>query len=1199
MRNMKSVVRKPFSLLIISSLLFFIFILSSCSEPSLPKSINPPDGMGSFSLSLSPARTILPTAPVLDDFVNYELAFIAVTGGENETVNRTNATLASDPVLLYAGTYNLTVTAYRAGNLVAARGTAANIVINPGQNTSVSVMLHALIDEPNTEGTFKWNITLDTSPVTVTLATMKIFNTDGTQQGAAVNLASSGLSSGERTLASGMYTVSFDLEGTEEGEIKTVEWDELLYVYATLESNFTYTFTDEHFKKINWKVTLDNNFEGGGSVTQSVMHGSTISRPSPDPQRIKYDFIDWYTTNAAFTTPYDFASPITNDFTLFARWELTPVVTVTVGGVTTGYNDLTAAFTFIGNVAGDYIVTLKEDQTMSANRTVQTANQHITITGESGMRTISHSGFAAANHMFTISNASASLTLGNNITIKGRSETGAGTVVNMSAGLFTMQGNSRILEHTVNSISGAVYLTGGTFNMRENSEITGITASTATSAAVHLNAAAATFNMQGGQITANSNSLALTTTTGNGGVTVTNGIFNMSGGSVTSNTQSGEASDVYIATTTADRFTISGNATIGALKLNATSTTVGATVGAAGWTGVITTLNLRGDITAFATASGYWINSTRTIFGGITEAQVANIGLGEFISSSNVRQTIDNAYIIGTSSANLGWLTAKPMTTVPGTIVVLMYDSFGDGWDGNGSIRIDINGVQGVRTARLASGLTGTFSFDVEAGDIVELHWVSGSGFNENSFIVYHIESPPNPAFTASNNDLWNGQNALLLRLRGGQVAIGALGSFEVEGGNDARQPRIDTQPSNIYHYFYGAAPQPVLSVAAASLDGGTLSYQWYRNAENSATGGTAVGTNSSTYSPDVSTLGAVFYYCVVTNTNNAMPGNTTATRTTNVVRVRVSDTAAPVTVNADGFENLTLAFNSIGTTPGTYEILIDESQTFASRTLGTGMIISIASMTPAFPIEVQMTGTGSMFTVNSGASLTLTDVVLKGLTTNTTSLVRVDGGTLTMLTGSEITGNRSTDGYSTGTSAGGIGIISGTLNLNGGKIHSNTANDGGGITMNNGTINFTSGEISNNQASSSGGGIYMRGGTLTMSGGLIANNTSNSSIEGGGGVWMYTGGTITAIFNMTGGIIRGNRAINASGRGGGVLVWSGTFTKTGNSIIYGDNEGTNSNTAANAITPGHAVRVNSGRTRNTTAGEGVNLDSGTAVNWE
>ena len=533
-----------------------LFLFSSCPEPFTPDNIDLPEGKGSFSLSLSSERTILPTAPVLDDFINYELSFVAVTGGEDETVNRTNATLLSDPIILVAGTYTLIVTAYKAGDLIAARGTATGIVINPGQNTPASVTLHALLGEPGTEGAFKWNITLNTPPVTVTSATMKIFNTDGTQHGAAVNLASSGVTSGERTLASGMYTVSFDLEGTEEGENKSVKWDELLYVYAALESGFTYTFTDEHFKKINWKVTLDNNFDGGGSVTQSVMHGGTISRPSIDPQRAKYDFIDWYTTNSVFTTPYNFDSPVTNDFSLFARWELSPVVMVTVGGVTTGYNDLAAALFFIGNVAGDYIVTLKEDQTMSANRSIQTANQHITITGEGGMRTISHSGFAAANHMFTISNANASLTLGNNIIIQGRTETGAGAVVNMSAGLFTMQGNSKIREHTVNGTSGAVYLTGGTFNLRENSEITGITASTATSAAVHLNAAAATFNMQSGQITANSNSLALTTTTGNGGVTVTNGIFNMSGGSVTGNTQSGEASDVYIATTAADRFTM-------------------------------------------------------------------------------------------------------------------------------------------------------------------------------------------------------------------------------------------------------------------------------------------------------------------------------------------------------------------------------------------------------------------------------------------------------------------------------------------------------------------------------------------------------------------------------------------------------------------------------------------------------------------
>ncbi|MCL2236758.1 MAG: InlB B-repeat-containing protein [Treponema sp.] len=636
-----------------------LFLFASCTEPFTAWNIDLPEGKGSFSLSLSSARTILPTAPLLDDFANYTLAFVATTGGEDETVNRTNATLLSDPIILYAGTYTLTVTAYKAGDLIAARGTTTGIVITPGQNNTASVTLHALLDEPNTEGTFKWNITLNTSPVTVTLATMKIYNSDGTQQGANANLSASGTSSGERALASGMYTVSFYLEGTEEGENKSVKWDELLYVYATLESGFAYTFTDEHFKKINWKVTLDNNFEGGGSVTQSVMHGGTISRPSPDPARSKYDFIDWYTTNAAFTTPYDFASPVTNDLTLFARWELTPVVTVTVDGVTSGYNDLAAALAFIGTQAGNFTVTLREDQTMSVNRTI-VASQNITITGSDGMRTINGNNLPAIAIMFTIGNAGASLTLGENITVLGRTSGGAGALVSVSdGGTFTMQENSRIQGHNINNTgSGAVLIgNGGTFNMMDNSVITGVIVSTATSAAVCQINANTTFNMHGGQITANSNSITVATTSASGGVFLTNGIFNMTGGSISGNTHVGEASDVYHAITAAGSFTMSGNAQIGALKLNATSETEGTniTIGAGGWTGSIETLNLRGNIAAIATASGYW-TGTRAIFNDINFAQINNIGLGEFISSNNARQAIGPVYRIGTEGASLGRL---------------------------------------------------------------------------------------------------------------------------------------------------------------------------------------------------------------------------------------------------------------------------------------------------------------------------------------------------------------------------------------------------------------------------------------------------------------------------------------------------------------------------------------------------------------
>ena len=1098
-------------------------LLTSCPDPFAPENINLPEGKGSFSLLLSASRTILPAAPVLSDFTSYTLAFTAVSGGDDETVNRTNATLASDPVILTDGTYNLTVTAYKAGNVIAARGTINGIVIIAGQNITASVTLHALLNEPYTEGTFKWDITLSTAPVDVSSAVMKIFNSSGIQQGTTVNLTPSGTSSGEITLAAGIYTVSFDLEGAEESEIKTVKWDELLYVYAALESGFAHTFTDEHFKKINWRITFNENYEGGGSAAQSVLHGGVISRPS-DPVRAKYDFIDWYTTNAAFTTPYNFNLPVMNDFTLFARWELSPVVLVTTGSGTTGYNDLTSALNAI-TTAGNYIVTLKEDITFGA-RALSTTGANITLIGEESEKTITYTG-AAGSAMFSLNATNGNLALDNNITINGI-DNGTGSLITVTNGTLTMRGSSKITGYSTSSANGVV----------------------------NINGTNAHLIMEGGTITGNNTTSAATSTFANGGATLNQGRITMTAGVITGNFQQRgtvdeTSADVYVTLSSADAsiITLSGSASIGSLKLNPASAIVLPSIYISeAWTGNIGILHLRRNMTAMSDVITAWVGKpiVQAVSPYILSASDINriTALGNFMSSAtgNNTQPISPTYMIADSGADIGRLIRAPVYTISGTIVVDMFDSWGNGWDGNGSIRIDINGVQGVHTARLASGGTGTFSFDVEAGDIVEFTWVSGSYLYENSFIIYHIESPPNPAFNTVNNSTastppWNGENALLFRLRN-QVAAGALGSIIVESGDDARPPIINTQPSNIFYHLGGGAPQPVLSVAAASTDGGTLSYQWYSNTIDSTTGGTAVGTNSNTYSPDVSTLGTVFYYCVITNTNSAVPGNTTATRTTNAARVRVSDSAAPLTVNGNAFDNLTAVFASIGTTAGTYNILIDENQTLAARTISSGVNITIASATPSSPSEVQLTGTGSMFTVNSGASLTLEDVVLKGVSNNTTALVTVSGGTITMQTGSEIT-------------------------------------------------------VNTNTSSSQVGGVYIRGtgAILNMSGGSISNNRGLSSTEGGGGIWMMTG-----IFSMTGGVMSGN---TTTGRGGAVLVYSGTFTKTGSSIIYGNNEGTNSNTAT-AAAGGHAVYVWSPvRTRNTTAGEGVDLNSGTAANWE
>ncbi len=57
------------------------------------------------------------------------------------------------------------------------------------------------------------------------------------------------------------------------------------------------------------------------------------------------------------------------------------------------------------------------------------------------------------------------------------------------------------------------------------------------------------------------------------------------------------------------------------------------------------------------------------------------------------------------------------------------------------------------------------------------------------------------------------------------------------------------------------------LSVSAKVTDGGTLSYQWYRNNVDFNGGGTAIeGATESFYLPPTSEYGTVFYYVVVTN---------------------------------------------------------------------------------------------------------------------------------------------------------------------------------------------------------------------------------------------------------------------------------------------------------------------------------------------
>ena len=94
----------------------------------------------------------------------------------------------------------------------------------------------------------------------------------------------------------------------------------------------------------------------------------------------------------------------------------------------------------------------------------------------------------------------------------------------------------------------------------------------------------------------------------------------------------------------------------------------------------------------------------------------------------------------------------------------------------------------------------------------------------------------------------------------------------------------------------FNQADAAMLEVKATVTDGGTLSYQWYRSEDGTTEKGTALdGATENTYHPSTDAAGTVYYYCVVTNTNEQASGAKTAQAVSDVVEVTVQQPASVV----------------------------------------------------------------------------------------------------------------------------------------------------------------------------------------------------------------------------------------------------------------------------------------------------------------
>jgi len=295
-------------------ILCYLLLLLSCENPATSNDSKfiIPAGKGSFSLTLSQDRTVLPATPSLDDFAFYNLDFLPTGDGTAVNVDRTNENL-SDPINLDPGTYNLVVNASKDSGLIQsvamARGTLDGIVITAGQNTTMSVTLEALSSEGT--GTFSWAITV---PQDVTNASMKIAPTNaGGSNEQTVTLIPNNYT-GSRTLNSGQYNLTINLESPN-GQ---VIWKELLYVYKNLNSPLTFSFSNSYFINTNYTVTYESN--GGSNVgEQSVLHGNIVSAPAA-PTKSGFAFDGWY-TDTAFANVWDFSDAVIGNITLYAKWD--------------------------------------------------------------------------------------------------------------------------------------------------------------------------------------------------------------------------------------------------------------------------------------------------------------------------------------------------------------------------------------------------------------------------------------------------------------------------------------------------------------------------------------------------------------------------------------------------------------------------------------------------------------------------------------------------------------------------------------------------------------------------------------------------------------------------------------------------------------------------------------------------------------
>ena len=439
-----------------------------------------------------------------------------------------------------------------------------------------------------------------------------------------------------------------------------------------------------------------------------------------------------------------------------------------------------------------------------------------------------------------------------------------------------------------------------------------------------------------------------------------------------------------------------------------------------------------------------------------------------------------------------------------------------------------------------------------------------------------------------------------------GNIELTSTGATTVNvaaSGTVNALPTISVQPSASAQNLNLNGSATALTLTASAGSGTISTYQWYKNTSNSNSGGTAVGTNSASYTPLTTSLGVLYYYCVVTNSNSgSITSNVTGAITVNAlpsISVQPSTTAQTVCENIavtglsitasagsgtistyQWYKNATNA-NTGGTTVGT------NSASYAPSTATAGVLYYYCIVTNSNGGTVTSTVSGSV-TVNANlaapTSISATPASIQ--TGQSSNLKATSGGTVswyaaasggTALGSSASAANYTVTPISTTTyyaeavpSAGStgsqtfsysgtitnftvpVGVSSLIVEAKGAQGGTSSSNAGGLGAYIKGTVTVTPGQVLKVLVGGQGSSGTQGGG----GGGSFVTTNSNGAlvIAGGGGGGQYTGSLNLSNANGTtgnsgmAGMDQGyNRTAGAGGTGGGGGTCTPNFPGTPN----------------------------------------------------